>query len=71
MSKRTVATNWDLVAKNESGASIDLSYICPYCHFEAGDIIFIGSSNVDKIEGDFETDQVCDICGRNVIVECR
>lgn len=71
MVKRTIATNWSLICeKDETGAMIDLSYTCPHCHFETGDIIFIGSANVDKIDGGFETDQVCGICDENVIVEC-
>lgn len=71
MAKRTVATSWNLIGdKNETGAMIDLNYTCPYCHFETGDIIFIGPANVDKIDGGFETDQVCGICDKDVIVEC-
>lgn len=72
MAKRVVATSWDIIGdKNETGVMIDLSYTCPYCHFEAGDLILIGPDNADKIDGGFETDQVCNICDKDVIVECR
>lgn len=71
MAKRTRATNWELIGKDETGALVNLDYKCPYCEYDTGDLISIGSTNVDKIDGPWETDQVCPICGKDVIVECR
>jgi len=72
MAKRTIATNWLLVGdKDETGALVNIDYTCPYCHYSTGEMIFIGASNVDKIDYGFETDQICGICGKNIIIECR
>ena len=71
MAQRTSTTDWSIVEKNEKGAMIDLGYTCPHCNLENGGMIFIGSDNVDKIDDGFETDQTCDFCGENIIVECR
>ncbi|MFJ7727318.1 hypothetical protein ACIQXV_14255 [Neobacillus sp. NPDC097160] len=70
MGKRTIATNFD-VSKDATGGLVNLNYTCPYCHYENYELIFIGAANMDKLDNDFETDQVCKICGRDVIIECR
>jgi hypothetical protein len=65
MAKRAVATKWELVCDaDETGALVNLDYKCPYCRYDIFKMIFIGASNVDKIDGGFETDQVCDVCGK-------
>jgi len=71
MTKRTIATNWDVVSKDTTGAFGSLDYNCPYCHYDNYEMIFIGTKNIDKIANDFETDQVCKICQKDVIIECR
>jgi len=72
MAKRTIATNWVVVGgKDETGAMVNIDYTCPYCHYDTGELIFIGAGNVDKIDSGFETDQVCGTCGKDVIIECR
>ena len=72
MAKRTIATNWVVVGgKDETGAMVNIDYMCPYCHYDTGELIFIGAGNVDKIDSGFETDQVCGICGKDIIIECR
>lgn len=70
--KSTIATKWDLpVGKDETGALVQIDFICPYCHFNDNQMILIGATNLDKIDNGFETDQVCGICGKKVIIECR
>lgn len=72
MAKRTRATSWELVGgKDETGAMVNIDYKCPYCGYDTGNLIFVGSSNVDKIDEPWETDQVCPVCDKDVIVECR
>ena len=70
MAKRCTATNWTVVTKDATGAFVSISFSCPYCHFDTGELILIGASNLDKIDSSFETDQVCEICGKDVIIEC-
>ena len=72
MTKRTIATKWDLpVGKDKTGALIQIYFTCPYCHSDDYQMIFTGANNLDKFESDFESDQVCGICGKKVIIECR
>ena len=70
MAKRTTATNWEIIVKDENGAIINVNYICPHCHLSTGNIVNIGAHNLYKIEGQWETDQVCEICNKDVIVQC-
>lgn len=71
MAKRTIAKNYDVVGKDATGAFVSLNYNCHYYHYGNYEMIFIGADNLDKIDNDFETDQVCRICGKDVIIECR
>lgn len=69
MNKRTKAENFSKISADETGILMNITFVCPYCHYETGGLILTGPNcNVDS---DFETDQTCDICGKNVIVECR
>lgn len=45
--------------------------VCPYCHYDNHELILIGADNIDKIDNNFETDQMCKICRKDVIVESR
>lgn len=58
MAKKTIATNWVVIAKDETGAMVNIDYTCPYCHYNTGELISIGAGDVDKIDSGFETDQV-------------
>lgn len=71
MAKRTIATSWEVIVRDETGAMVNIDYVCPYCGYATGELISIGASNVDKIDGAFETDQVCGICNKKIIIECR
>lgn len=71
MAKRTIATKWEVIVKDETGAMVNIDYSCPYCHYNTGELIVIGASDVEKIDSCFETDQVCGICGKDLIIECR
>lgn len=72
MAKRAIATNWvEVVKRDETGAIVNIDFTCPYCHFDTGELILIGGGNIDKIDSGFETDQVCGICGKKIIIECR
>ncbi len=71
MAKRTIATNWVVISKDETGAIVNIDYTCPFCHFATGELILIGAGNVDKVDSGFETEQVCGTCDKDVIIECR
>ena len=71
MSNRTISTMWEIMSKDDTGALINIDYICPYCDSSTGEIILVGADNVDKIDNGFETDQVCGNCYKDLIIECR
>ena len=71
MAKRTTATSWEIIVKDESGAMINVNYICPYCGMATGELIQIGAYNLDKLDGSWETDQVCGICDKEIIIVCH
>ena len=71
MAKRTIATNWEVIIRDVTGAMVNIDYICPYCHYATGELISIGADNADKVDTGFETDQFCGTCGKSVIIECR
>jgi predicted RNA-binding Zn-ribbon protein involved in translation (DUF1610 family) len=68
VAKRTTATSWgEVVAPDDTAALIDLNYTCPHCHYATGQLIMIGAGN--DLDGAWETDQVCPVCGEDVVVE--
>jgi len=71
MARRTVATEWEIVTRDSTGAFVSLEFTCPYCHIHNAEVILIGSTNTHIIDNSFETDQVCWSCQKPVIVECR
>ncbi|WHY88204.1 hypothetical protein QNH39_10330 [Neobacillus novalis] len=71
MSNRTIAKSFKAGDRDDTGLFADLDFICPLCDFENSKFILIGAKNFDKIDGDFETDQECDYCMKEIIVECR
>lgn len=71
MVKRVTATKWEVVGRDETGAMVNIDYVCPYCGFATGNLISIGASNVDKIDSTWETDQVCEVCDKPLIIECH
>lgn len=66
MGIRTVATSWEVISKDETGAMVNIDYTCPNCNYDTGELILVGACNVDKIDDGFETDQVCGICDQEV-----
>jgi hypothetical protein len=71
MAKRTIATKCEVIARDKTGTLVNINYTCPYCHCNTGELILIGTGNINKIDSDFETDQVCGICNKDVIIQCR
>jgi len=71
MAKRTTATNWEIVVRDEGGALVNIDYVCPNCGYSTGELISIGAANADCLDGPWETDQVCGICGKDVIIACE
>lgn len=71
MAKRTIATNLEVIVKDETGAMVNIDYTCSYCRYNTGELIKIGAGDVDKIDSVFETDQVCGVCEKDVIIECQ
>jgi len=70
MAKKIIATHWNIIIKDETVSFVIIDYNCPYCHFDTGELILVGAGNLDKINKSFETDQVCSVCGKDVIIEC-
>lgn len=67
MARRTTATSWsEVIGGDDTGSLVDLNYICPHCQCAPGALIFIGGKDLDP---PWETDQVCGVCDRDVIVE--
>lgn len=71
MAKRTTATNWEIITRDESGAMVNIDYICPHCGYATGELISIGVSSNFNLDNGWETDQVCVICNKEVTIECR
>ena len=71
MAKRVSATSWEVIVKDESGAMVNIDYVCPHCGYETGELISIGASNVDCLDGLWETEQVCEICNKEVTIVCH
>lgn len=68
MAERTTATSWSYVTeRDDTGAMIDLNFACPHCDYPTGEVIFVGPDN--DLDGSWETDQVCGVCDKDVIVE--
>lgn len=70
MSRRTTATSWEIIGRDNTGAMVNINYVCPHCGFSTGNLISIGAENVDKLDGSWETDQICEVCDKNVTIEC-
>ena len=70
MAKRTTATNWEVISRDDSGAMVNINYVCPHCGLSTGNLILIGAGNVGCLDGSWETDQECDICGGSVTIAC-
>ena len=71
MARRTEATNWNIVVKDETGAMVSIDYECPYCGYSNAELISVGASNLDALDYSWETDQECSVCGKAVIVVCQ
>ena len=69
MAKRTTSTSVDYISTDETGAMVSFSNDCPYCHFATGEMIFVGATGLGAVNSGFETDQVCGVCGKDVIIE--
>ena len=61
MAQRVKADKWEIINRDDTGAMVNIDYICPNCHFPTGNFILIGKQNVNKIDEFWETDQVCEI----------
>ena len=71
MAKSTTATNWEIVVRDENGAMVNIDYVCPHCGCSTGNFISVGASNVNCLDGSWETDQECGICGESVTIACH
>lgn len=70
MARRTTATSWEVITRDDEGAMVNIDYVCPHCGYSTGALISIGASSVSCLDGSWETDQTCAICNKDVIVEC-
>jgi len=46
---------------------VDLNYNCPHCGYATGELVLIGADK--DLDSPWETDQVCGVCDKDVIVE--
>lgn len=67
---RTTAIKWEIISRQKEGAIVNIDYICPHCGSATGELISVGASDVDRLDGAWETDQVCTICEEEVTIEC-
>ena len=70
MEKRTTATSWEIITRGEDGAMVNIDYVCPHCGSATGELILVGAGDVDRLDGAWETDQICTICDVEVTIEC-
>lgn len=70
MVRRVTADKWEIISRDDTGAMVNIDYVCPHCHFPTGNFILIGEQNVAKLDEPWETDQTCEVCGNDVIIEC-
>ena len=70
MAKHATATNWEVVVRDETGAMVNIDYVCPHCGYSTGNLISIGASNLWYLDGSWETDQECEVCGKAVTIGC-
>ena len=67
MAKRTSANNWyPIVPEDSTGNLISVDFTCPYCGYDNSVQFFTRETGLSF----FETDQKCDMCDKEVIVEC-
>lgn len=71
MAKRATATIWEIVTRDDEGAMVNIDFDCPHCGYSTGVFISVGASGVGCLDGSWETDQVCPVCDKDVIVECH
>lgn len=71
MTKRTTATHWEIIKQDETGTLIDLEFTCPHCHYPTGDIIYVEKKDIHKLDAAWEIDQICELCGKDMVVECE
>ena len=71
MAKRTTATSWEVIARDENGAMVNIDYDCPHCGYSTGELISVGVGGVSCLDGSWETDQECGICGKDVTIVCH
>lgn len=69
--KRATATNWEVIIRYDEVAMVNIDFDCPHCGYSTGVFISVGASGVGCLDGSWETDQVCPVCDKDVIVECH
>ena len=70
MAKSVTASNWEVVVKDDSGAMVNIDFTCPHCGYSTGVFISVGAHGAGCLEGSWETDQVCPVCNKDVIIHC-
>lgn len=71
MPKRTTATNWEVIVRDEDGAIVNIDFVCPHCGYAPGALISVGAGSVGCLDGSWETDQICSVCNEEVTVVCH
>lgn len=70
MTKRVKADDYEVIARDETGALLSLDYTRPYCEFENHVLTTVKAEEVHYLDDKIETDQSCEWCNEDVIVEC-
>ena len=42
MVRRVTADKWEIISRDDTGAMVNIDYICPHCHLPTGNFILIG-----------------------------
>lgn len=70
MAERKRADSYEVICRDETGALLSLDYTCPYCEFENHVLTTVKAEETHYLDDKFETDQTCEWCNEEVIVEC-
>ena len=67
--RRVYADGWR-ISLDATGALGDIVFTCPYCRSTTPNMLFVSAPKSELMKSDFETDQCCNQCGRNIVVVC-
>lgn len=67
--RRVYADDWKM-SHDETGALGDIVFTCPYCSAMTSNMLVASVPRSEILRCDFETDQQCSQCDKDVVVVC-